>query len=670
MEIRGFYVRFSKRKSRMRRNIEKNLSDQIDALMKTLVTNRSKENIAKLYNLRSELNKIAEYRTKGAIIRSRTRWHEQGEKNTKYFLNLEKRQNAKTYISKLKSQDGQEITNSDEILNCQKLFYKNLYAAVPRKNQDDKLFFEDPNLPKLKDADLEELERPLTKQECFEKLKTCSKGKCPGSDGFTVEFFQQFWSALGEEMVQSFNYGIYFSYDEDEAFKKNFEQKLLSMKNLLSLWKLRNVTLYGRITISLKSLALSKLVYNTSVLATPREFVSSVQTTISRFVWNNKPKIKHTTMIGPKFKGGLDFPDFEIINNALKVTLIRRLYESSDNASWSHIPLTLLRQVGGKFLLECNYDLKYLKLDLPIQFYKDALSIWQIINQHTPENKEQILSEILWNNRFIKIQDLSIYYHSWHTAGVTRVRDIFCENNFLTFDDFCRKFAIKTNFLTYYGLCNAIPKNWIRLLKEFNPSAHTGSEYAENISLNKLTCKLGSRFLVGLKFIPPTAEQRMLQANFDKKTIDTIYIIPFKVTKDIRFSIFQFKIIHHILPTNATLFRDKIIEHDKCHLCDQKQTLQHLFVSCSDVQAFWQSFSNWWNVKNDDSIDLNDKTIIYGFTNNFSQQLGLNLCLMIAKYYIYSASREEEQYYFEAFLAVLKSKLQIEKAKCKTQINL
>ena len=67
MEIRGFCVRFSRRKSRMRRNIEKNLTDQIDALMKTLVTNRSKENIAKLYNLRSELNKIAEYRTKGAI---------------------------------------------------------------------------------------------------------------------------------------------------------------------------------------------------------------------------------------------------------------------------------------------------------------------------------------------------------------------------------------------------------------------------------------------------------------------------------------------------------------------------------------------------------------------------------------------------------------------------
>ena len=79
-----------KKENRERRNIEKDLSEQIDALMKALARNRSKENITKLYRLRSELNKIVEYRTKGAIIRSRTRWHEQGEKNTKYFLNLEK----------------------------------------------------------------------------------------------------------------------------------------------------------------------------------------------------------------------------------------------------------------------------------------------------------------------------------------------------------------------------------------------------------------------------------------------------------------------------------------------------------------------------------------------------------------------------------------------------
>ena len=375
-------------------------------------------------------------------------------------------------------------------------------------------------------------------------------------------------------------------------------------------------------------------------------------------------------MIGPKIKGDLDLPDFEIMNNARKVTWIKRLHESSGKASWSHIPLSFLKEVGSSFLLECNYDLKCLKVSIPIKFYEDILHTWQTINQHTPESKEQILNEILWNNRFIKIEKFSVYYQSWHMARVIRVNDIFCENNFLTFNDFCRNFAIKTNFLTYYGLCNAIPQKWIRLLKESNPNTPANSEYVGKIPLSKLSCKSASQFLISQKFEPPTAERRMLQANLDKQAISTIYNIPFKVTKDIRLAIFQFKIVHHILPTNATLFRDKIAQHDKCHLCDQKQTLNHLFVSRLNVQTFWQSFSRWWNVKNDDFIVLNEETIIYGFTNDFSQERGLNLCLIIAKYYIYCASRDGENYYFEAFLAYLKSKLSVEKSKCKAQIIL
>ena len=79
-------------------------------------------------------------------------------------MNLEKRQSAKTCISKLKTHDSLEITNADEILKYQKLFYKNLYTAVPCENINDKLFFQHPNLPKLNEVELEELERPLTKE--------------------------------------------------------------------------------------------------------------------------------------------------------------------------------------------------------------------------------------------------------------------------------------------------------------------------------------------------------------------------------------------------------------------------------------------------------------------------------------------------------------------------
>ena len=80
MEVRGFCVQYIKRKNRECRNTEKVLQPKIDHLMDQLKTDRSKENISQLYRLRAELSKTAEYRTKGAIIRSRIRWHESGEK--------------------------------------------------------------------------------------------------------------------------------------------------------------------------------------------------------------------------------------------------------------------------------------------------------------------------------------------------------------------------------------------------------------------------------------------------------------------------------------------------------------------------------------------------------------------------------------------------------------
>ena len=173
-----------------------------------------------------------------------------------------------------------------------------------------------------------------------------------------------------------FALGIRFTYSDEVSHQKNFEQKLTSMKNLLNIWYPRNLSLYGRITI-LKTLALSKLIYNTSMLSFPHSFVKTVNQTIKSFIWRKTAKIKHTAMIGPKEKGGLNMPDFDIINNSLKVTWIKRLNDSPHNASWSHIPLAYLNNVGGRFLFECNYEMKSLKVNIPLNFYKEALEAWQ-----------------------------------------------------------------------------------------------------------------------------------------------------------------------------------------------------------------------------------------------------------------------------------------------------
>jgi len=69
----------------------------VDDPLKTLNQNTSE----RIKALKEELEKIIEYRTKGAILRPKSKWYNEGEKNTKYFLSLEKRHFKQGTISQL-----------------------------------------------------------------------------------------------------------------------------------------------------------------------------------------------------------------------------------------------------------------------------------------------------------------------------------------------------------------------------------------------------------------------------------------------------------------------------------------------------------------------------------------------------------------------------------------
>ena len=64
---------------------------------------------------KTELERIIEYTTKGAIFRARCRWHNEREKNTKYFLNLEKRHFNSGVISQLKTGDSSFVFTDKEM---------------------------------------------------------------------------------------------------------------------------------------------------------------------------------------------------------------------------------------------------------------------------------------------------------------------------------------------------------------------------------------------------------------------------------------------------------------------------------------------------------------------------------------------------------------------------
>lgn len=89
-EIRQRTIIYSKAKARKKREKAKQLEETLSNCTIRCVNNPSKENLEELECLQAEYDQLYDYITQGAIIRSRATWYELGEKNNKYFLNLEK----------------------------------------------------------------------------------------------------------------------------------------------------------------------------------------------------------------------------------------------------------------------------------------------------------------------------------------------------------------------------------------------------------------------------------------------------------------------------------------------------------------------------------------------------------------------------------------------------
>ena len=104
------------------------LIEEINLIKDNLTSGNDQENeLIRLNEKNQELQKLHELEIKG-YIRSRAEYIEGGEKNTKYFANLEKkkRSDAKT-LHKLKT-DMVEITDRKEILNEVRSFYEKMYT--------------------------------------------------------------------------------------------------------------------------------------------------------------------------------------------------------------------------------------------------------------------------------------------------------------------------------------------------------------------------------------------------------------------------------------------------------------------------------------------------------------------------------------------------------------
>ena len=157
--------------------------------------------------VRDEIKQFYEQKSKGAEVRSRFKWHYEGEKPTRYFHNMEKSKGKQKMWDKIEDSSGNIVTETRDILRVQREYYQNLFTSEPvdidMQNKfcsklENKLTREQSNM----------LENELEFSEVRKAIQLMKNNRSPGPDGIPIEFYKKFWEQIKDILLKVYRHSF------------------------------------------------------------------------------------------------------------------------------------------------------------------------------------------------------------------------------------------------------------------------------------------------------------------------------------------------------------------------------------------------------------------------------------------------------------------------------
>ena len=116
------------------------------------------------------------------------------------------------------------ITDTAEIQKTIREYYEQLYGNKFDNLEEMDNFLESYSLPKLNQAETDQLNRPITRNEIEEVIKSLPTNKSPGPDGFTGEFYQTYKEELVPILLKLFQ-----KVEEEGILPKTFYEATITL---------------------------------------------------------------------------------------------------------------------------------------------------------------------------------------------------------------------------------------------------------------------------------------------------------------------------------------------------------------------------------------------------------------------------------------------------------
>ncbi len=445
--------------------------------------------------------------------------------------------------------------------------------------------------------------------------------------------------------------GIYFGHDDKKCDELNWNSKLHKLESKLLIWSRRNLTMLGKILI-VKSVGLSQLVYNASVLCVPDYIRKQVKTLVYQFIWNRKSeKIKRTTLIGDYSEGGLRAPDIDSMFSSLKARWMYRLF-NDDSSNWSILPRMYFEQYGPNMsIVHMNLNKpSVLPGTLPV-FYKQVLCSWIECGgckSKEPTTFAEVRKQFIWGNQLIKFKRKPLIYLHWMHSGIMCINDLLNCNSGFSSNIVYNKLRNKTNWAAeYYTVINSIPNEWKPLLHSIESK---NSKVKCSLALRRFDLKKGyvqdgctSRSMYSY-LISKKAVKSHMENYWSVKFSHSIFRTDWQNVwflcthmQERKLGMFRYKLLHNILPCKLLLHRWRLSESPQCNVCKVVEDYQHLFINCKMVKHAWQYMCNLFTKLGMQNISPSLKVIMMGYKSGQKPYTEVNEIITIFAFALFKS---------------------------------